>query len=140
MASKKASARASARSSARPSATRPAVRIRRVYDTPEPDDGTRVLVDRVWPRGLAKADAHLDEWTKDAAPSTELRRWYGHDPDRFPEFTRRYHAELADPDRRAAVDHLRTLAAAGPLTLLTAVKDLDHGHVQVLAEAIRGHG
>lgn len=130
MATKKASARASA--------TGPAIRIRRVYDAPGPDDGTRVLVDRVWPRGLTKADAHLDEWTKDAAPSTELRRWYGHDPDRFPEFTRRYRAELTDPDRREAVAHLRTLAGSGPLTLLTAVKDLDYGHVQVLAKAIRG--
>ncbi|MEV6131147.1 DUF488 family protein [Streptomyces violaceusniger] len=131
MASKKASARASA--------TGPAIRIRRVYDTPGPDDGTRVLVDRVWPRGLTKTDAHLDEWAKDAAPSTELRRWYGHEPDRFPEFTRRYRAELTTPERQAAVGHLHTLATSGPLTLLTAVKDLDHGHVQVLAEAIRDH-
>ncbi|MCQ8189909.1 DUF488 domain-containing protein [Streptomyces rugosispiralis] len=132
MATKKASARASA--------AEPAIRIRRVYDTPDPDDGTRVLVDRVWPRGLAKADAHLDEWTKDAAPSTELRRWYGHDPDLFPEFTRRYRAELTTPERREAVAHLRELTTSGPLTLLTAVKDLDHGHVQVLTEAIRDQG
>ncbi|OPF79985.1 hypothetical protein VT50_0214750 [Streptomyces antioxidans] len=130
MATKKASARASA--------TGPAIRIRQVYDAPDPDDGTRVLVDRIWPRGLAKADAQLDAWVKDAAPSTELRRWYGHDPDLFPEFSRRYRAELTDPERREAVAHLRELAASGPLTLLTAVKDLDYGHVQVLAEAIRG--
>lgn len=130
---------ASEKASARTSATGPAIRIRRVYETPDPDDGTRVLIDRVWPRGLAKADAHLDEWAKDAAPSTELRRWYGHEPDRFPEFTRRYRAELTTPERQAAVDHLHTLATSGTLTLLTAVKDLDHGHVQVLAEAIRDH-
>ncbi|MFS7875667.1 DUF488 domain-containing protein [Streptomyces asiaticus] len=119
------------------SANKPEIRIRRVYDAPDPDDGTRVLVDRVWPRGLAKADARLDDWAKDAAPSTELRRWYGHDPELFPEFTRRYRAELTTPERREAVAHLRELTASGPLTLLTAVKDLDHGHVQVLAEEIR---
>ncbi|MFI0774296.1 DUF488 domain-containing protein [Streptomyces sp. NPDC021212] len=118
---------------------RPGIRVRRVYDTPEPDDGTRVLVDRIWPRGLAKADAHLDEWAKAAAPSTELRRWYGHEPERFAEFARRYRAELADPERREAVDHLCELAGQGTLTLLTAVKDLSHGHAGLLADAVRGH-
>ncbi|MET7765485.1 DUF488 family protein [Streptomyces sp. NPDC005393] len=117
----------------------PGIRVRRVYEAPGPDDGTRVLVDRVWPRGLAKADARLDEWAKAAAPSTELRRWYGHEPERFAEFARRYRAELAEPERREAVDHLRELAAAGPLTLLTAVKDLSYGHAPLLADAVRGH-
>ncbi|MFF7652329.1 DUF488 domain-containing protein [Streptomyces sp. NPDC007983] len=118
---------------------RPGIRVRRVYDTPEPDDGTRVLVDRIWPRGLAKEDAQLDEWAKAAAPSTELRRWYGHEPERFAEFARRYRAELAEPERREAVDHLRELAGQGTLTLLTAVKDPTHGHVGLLADAVRGH-
>ncbi|MGR3933114.1 DUF488 domain-containing protein [Streptomyces sp. BRA346] len=118
---------------------RPGIRVRRVYDTPEPDDGTRVLVDRIWPRGLAKADAHLDEWAKAAAPSTELRRWYGHEPERYAEFARRYRAELAEPERREAVDHLRELAGQGTLTLLTSVKDLSHGHAGLLADAVRGH-
>jgi uncharacterized protein YeaO (DUF488 family) len=118
---------------------RPGIRVRRVYDAPEPDDGTRVLVDRIWPRGLAKADARLDEWARAAAPSTELRRWYGHEPERFAEFARRYRAELAEPEHREAVDHLRELAGQGTLTLLTAVKDLSHGHAGLLADAVRGH-
>ncbi|MEU0841828.1 DUF488 family protein [Streptomyces sp. NPDC005962] len=117
----------------------PGIRVRRVYEAPEPDDGTRVLVDRIWPRGLAKADARLDEWAKAAAPSTELRRWYGHEPERFAEFARRYRAELAEPERREAVDHLRALAGQGTLTLLTAVKDVSHGHAGLLADAVRGH-
>jgi len=75
------------------------VRVRRVYDTPAPDDGNRVLVDRIWPRGLAKARAGLDEWCKHVAPSTELRKWYNHDPARFEEFSSRYHAELKLPER-----------------------------------------
>jgi uncharacterized protein YeaO (DUF488 family) len=83
------------------------VRVRRVYEEPEPADGTRVLVDRIWPRGLAKAKAALDEWCKDVAPSDELRKWYSHDPDRFEEFGRRYQLELQDP-RRAK--HWRTCA------------------------------
>ncbi|MBB5935688.1 DUF488 domain-containing protein [Streptomyces zagrosensis] len=113
------------------------VRVRRVYEAPEPQDGARVLADRVWPRGLAKADAHLDEWCKDAAPSTELRRWYGHDAERYAEFTSRYQAELAEPAANAALAGLRERAAHGTLTLLTATKDLDLSHVTVLAEAVR---
>ncbi|MES4903803.1 MULTISPECIES: DUF488 family protein [unclassified Streptomyces] len=114
------------------------IRIRRVYEAPEPDDGARILVDRIWPRGLAKDEARLDEWAKAAAPSTELRRWYGHAPERFKEFAERYRAELAEPERREAVDHLRDLAAAGPLTLLTATKDPDRSHLPLLAEAVGG--
>src|SRR6516165_4655813 len=81
------------------------VRVRRVYDEPEADDGTRVLVDRIWPRGMTKARAALGEWCKDVAPSTELRKWYGHDPDRFEEFTRRYRLELTDPGRAGDAAH-----------------------------------
>ncbi|MGH9104089.1 MAG: DUF488 domain-containing protein, partial [Acidimicrobiales bacterium] len=99
------------------------VGVRRVYDEPAGGDGARVLVDRVWPRGLSKERAHLDEWCKQVAPSSGLRKWYGHDPGRFEEFARRYRAELEDPERSAALDHLRELARAGALTLLTATKD-----------------
>ncbi|WP_269854970.1 DUF488 domain-containing protein [Streptomyces sp. RPT161] len=117
------------------------VRVRRVYDEPRVEDGTRVLVDRVWPRGLAKERAGLDEWAKDAAPSTELRKWYGHEPERYSEFRRRYQDELADPEHRAAVRHLRDLAAKGPLTLLTATKSVERSQAPVLAELIkRGAG
>lgn len=113
------------------------IRIRRAYDPPDPADGARVLVDRLWPRGLAKEDAHLTEWCKDAAPSTELRRWYGHRTERFEEFAERYRDELAQqPQQQEALAHLRDLAADGPLTLLTATKDLPHGHVTVLLEAL----
>ncbi|MFE6780103.1 DUF488 domain-containing protein [Streptomyces sp. NPDC057702] len=114
------------------------VRVRRVYEEPESGDGARVLVDRIWPRGLAKAAAHLDDWCKDAAPSTELRRWYGHDPARLDEFSRRYRAELAEPAARAALGQLRERATDGPLTLLTATRDLSLSHASVLAEELRG--
>ena len=113
------------------------VRMRRVYDDPSPADGTRVLVDRVWPRGLAKAGARIDEWAKVVAPSTELRRWYGHDPGKFDQFRHRYEAELGEPERQAAVQHLRELARSGPLTLLTATRDIDHSQAAVLIQHLR---
>lgn len=112
------------------------VSVRRVYEKPSPDDGVRVLVDRVWPRGLRKDDAHLDEWRKDVAPSSELRAWYGHDPQRYDEFRRRYLAELQDPGRADALRHLRDLAQRGPLTLLTATRDAGISQAAVLAEIL----
>jgi uncharacterized protein YeaO (DUF488 family) len=118
----------------------PEVDVRRVYDDPSPEDGRRVLVDRIWPRGLAKARAGIDEWAKEVAPSTELRRWYGHDPGRFEEFRRRYQAELAEPQRQAALRHLRELARSGPLTLVTATRDVDHSQAAVLVEHLRTAG
>lgn len=111
----------------------PEVRVRRVYEDPEPADGARVLVDRLWPRGLRKDAAELDEWLRDVAPSAELRTWYGHDPAKFAEFRERYLDELAGPAPRAALGRLRTLAAEGPLTLLTATKDAGHSQAAVLA-------
>lgn len=120
--------------------SKPEVRLRRVYDDPSPEDGTRVLVDRIWPRGLAKARAGIDEWAKEVAPSTELRRWYGHDPGRFEEFRRRYRVELAESQRQAAVRHLRELARSGPLTLVTATRDVDHSQAAVLVEHLRNAG
>jgi uncharacterized protein YeaO (DUF488 family) len=109
------------------------VRVRRAYEEPEADDGTRVLVDRLWPRGLSKARAALDEWCKNVAPSPELRTWYSHDPDRFAEFSHRYQQELHDPERAEALEHLRGLAADGPLTLLTATKKPEISEAAVLA-------
>jgi uncharacterized protein YeaO (DUF488 family) len=111
--------------------------LRRVYDDPSPVDGLRVLVDRVWPRGMTKNAAHLDEWIKDAAPSTPLRRWYGHRPERFIEFRRRYLAELADPRPAAAMNRLRELTRTRRVTLLTATRDVDHSQAAVLAEQLR---
>ncbi len=116
------------------------VRVRRVYDPPEPDDGQRVLVDRLWPRGLSKERADLDDWCKEIAPSTELRKWYGHDPERFAEFARRYRAELADPEHEAAFAHLRELADQGRVTLLTATKRSDISEAAVLADLLSKHG
>jgi uncharacterized protein YeaO (DUF488 family) len=112
--------------------------MRRIYDEPTRQDGTRVLVDRIWPRGMTKDRARLDEWCKQVAPSTELRTWYAHDPQRFAEFSRRYRAELAAPERASAVDHLRSLADAGALTLLTATKHADISEAAVLADLLRG--
>jgi Uncharacterized conserved protein len=113
------------------------VQVRRVYD-PVESDGTRVLVDRVWPRGLSKDKARLDEWCKDVAPSTELRKWYGHDPDRFEEFGRRYRSELKDAEHADALEHLRALAGEKTLTLLTATKQPEISQAEVLAEVLRG--
>ena len=109
------------------------VRVRRVYDEPGADDGTRVLVDRLWPRGLSKTLARLDEWYPAVAPSEQLRTWYHHEPQRFDEFTRRYLRELTQPARAAGLAHLRDLADNGPLTLLTATKAADISEAAVLA-------
>src|SRR5260370_20541592 len=94
------------------------IRIRRVYDQPSPGDGVRVLVDRIWPRGLRKADAKLDEWAQDLAPSTDLRTWYGHDPAKFSQFRRRYVAELDATGPRSRLAELAALAARQPVTPL----------------------
>jgi uncharacterized protein YeaO (DUF488 family) len=113
------------------------VTARRVYDEPERADGKRVLVDRLWPRGLSKAKARLDEWLKAVAPSDELRRWYGHDPAKFAEFRRRYQAELTEPERAEAFRHLAEEARSGPVTLLTATRDLERSEAQVLVGLMR---
>jgi uncharacterized protein YeaO (DUF488 family) len=112
------------------------VKTRRIYDPPLPDDGTRVLVDRIWPRGVSKDRAHLDEWCKDIAPSTELRKWYSHDPTLFEEFVARYHDELTESTRAHALAHLRGLAKKGTLTLLTATKDADLSEAAVPADLV----
>ncbi|MFJ3911760.1 DUF488 domain-containing protein [Streptomyces vinaceus] len=114
------------------------IRVRRVYDPPEPGaDGVRVLVDRLWPRDLAKAAAAVDEWPKAVTPSGELRKWF-HAGGSREEFRQRYEAELAEPAAAAELDRLRGLAGAGPLTLLTAVKDPASSHAAVLAELLSG--
>lgn len=110
------------------------ISYRRVYEETSPRDGKRVLVDRVWPRGVSKEAAHLDEWLRDVAPSRELRTWYGHEPSRFDEFRRRYLAELRDAGHKEATEHLKDLASHDSLTLLTATRDVDHSQAAVLAE------
>ena len=106
-----------------------------MYDETEPGDGTRVLVDRVWPRGVSKGS--FDEWLKDVAPSTDLRKWYGHDPEKFAEFRKRYLADLKDPERAAALDQLRALQKKGPVTVLTASKAVDISEAAVLVDLLR---
>ncbi|MEV4416899.1 DUF488 family protein [Catellatospora sp. NPDC049609] len=119
-------------------AASPNLRMRRVYDEPSPDDGRRVLVDRLWPRGLAKEQAKVDDWPKDLTPSSELRRWYHEAPDeRHAEFVTRYEAELAAPAAQQALHGLRAAVRQGPVTLLTAVKEIPHSHVEVLARHLR---
>lgn len=110
------------------------VRVRRVYDAPATDDGYRILVDRLWPRGVAKDAATWNEWRRDVAPSTELRRWFGHDPARFAEFADRYRAELAASD---GLDDLRARCRSLPVvTLLYAAKDPEHNNAVVLRDLL----
>jgi uncharacterized protein YeaO (DUF488 family) len=115
----------------------PDVRLKRAYDPAEPRDGYRVLVDRLWPRGVSKERAHLDEWARELAPSAELRTWFGHDPDRFAAFERRYRAELAAHDEK--LDELRRRAREGTLTLVYGARDEEHNDAVVLAELVREH-
>ncbi|MER7137903.1 DUF488 family protein [Streptomyces sp. NPDC053741] len=113
------------------------IRVRRVYDPPEGDDGTRVLVDRLWPRGISKEHAAVDMWAKDVTPSKELRTWYHEDRTggRYDDFVDRYRTELGDPAHTEAVEALLALLRrGGPVTLVTSVKDVPASHVPVLVE------
>lgn len=113
------------------------VRVARVYEEREDDDGVRVLVDRLWPRGVRKDAGAFDEWLRDIAPSDELRRWYDHDPDKREQFVTRYQTELDAEPAHEALDRLRELADEGPLTLVTATKAVELSHAEVLAEVLR---
>jgi uncharacterized protein YeaO (DUF488 family) len=110
------------------------IRVKRIYDPPDRQDGLRVLVDRIWPRGVRKGEARVDLWLKDVAPSTELRRWFGHDPERWVEFRRRYRTELKErPDVLAL---LRDKARRGRVTLLFAAGDPERNNAVALAERL----
>jgi uncharacterized protein YeaO (DUF488 family) len=111
------------------------VRTKRIYDDPEPGDGYRVLVDHVWPRGISRERAALDEWARELAPSDALRRWFGHVPERFAEFRERYRGELAA--HGTELDELRSRARSGPLTVVYAARDRDHNNGVVVAELLR---
>ncbi len=113
------------------------IRTKRIYDPPDEDDGARVLVDRLWPRGVTKDSAALTLWLKEVAPSPALRKWFGHDPARWVEFGRRYRVELARNDE--AVAQLVDLSKRGPLTLLYAAHDTEHNQALVLAAYLREH-
>jgi len=112
------------------------VRIKRAYEPADDGDGYRVLVDRLWARGVSKEKAHLDAWMKEIAPSTELRRWFGHDPARWDEFQRRYRAELAEPERRQLVEALAERATHGPVTLIYGARDTAHNEAVVLCAVV----
>lgn len=116
------------------------IKVKRAYDPPAPGDGLRVLVDRLWPRGLSKERAAVDEWLREVAPSTDLRRWFAHDPARWAEFKRRYSAELEAPAPLATVARLRSLAAEGDITLLYAATDELHNNAVALREYLASSG
>lgn len=115
----------------------PTILIKRAYEPPAPGDGVRILVDRLWPRGLRKEDARFDQWRKDLSPSTELRQFYAHRPERFVEFTKRYRTELRRKEAAAAIAEIVELAHRRPITLLTASRDLEHSEAAVLARHLR---
>jgi uncharacterized protein YeaO (DUF488 family) len=111
------------------------IRLKRAYEPASPSDGYRVLIDRLWPRGLSKQRAKLDEWDKALPPSTELRVWFGHEPSRFPEFRRRYISELRT--KRERLSELRRRARQGTLTLVYSAHDTEHNDAVVLADVLR---
>jgi uncharacterized protein YeaO (DUF488 family) len=111
------------------------IHLKRAYDPVAATDGYRVLIDRIWPRGVKREEAHLDEWARELAPSTELRTWFGHDPARFEEFQRRYTEELASQEGK--LRELRRRAREGTLTLVYAARDTEHNDAVVLAEILR---
>ncbi len=116
------------------------VALKRVYEPPTPTDGTRVLVERLWPRGLSKAQAQVDIWLKDLAPSSELRIWYGHDLAKYAEFRRRYEAELAVDPARGALEQLRALAQREQVTLVVAAQDMEHSTAPILRDLLTRSG
>jgi uncharacterized protein YeaO (DUF488 family) len=113
------------------------LRIKRVYEKRNPGDGKRILVDRLWPRGLTREEAAIDEWMKDLAPSDELRRWFGHEPEKWPEFQRRYTQELLSPDKVKLVDKVVRMAMDGNVTIVYAARDTEHNNAKVLEEILQ---
>ena len=112
------------------------VRLQRAYDEPTPNDRHRVLVDRVWPRGRTKEHLQLNEWARDLGPSTQLRKWFGHDPARWTEFQVRYRAELTDPGRSRTLDELAERARQGRVTLVFGAHDAEHNQARVIADEL----
>jgi uncharacterized protein YeaO (DUF488 family) len=110
------------------------VRLKRAYEPPAADDGTRILIDRLWPRGVKKTDAAIDEWMKEIAPSSALRKWFGHEPGRWQEFRRRYQSEIRQHPEQ--FEQLRTLARHGPITLVFAARDEAHNDAVVLKDLL----
>jgi uncharacterized protein YeaO (DUF488 family) len=113
------------------------IRLKRAYEAPAPDDGTRILIDRLWPRGVKKADAAIDEWMKEIAPSSNLRKWFGHDPSRWQEFRRRYQTEIRQ--HAPEFDRLRGLARHGRITLVFAAHDQARNNAVALKDLLLDH-
>lgn len=113
------------------------VAIKRAYEPPAAGDGRRVLVDRLWPRGVSKARLQLDAWVRDVAPSTALRKWFRHDPDRWDEFVRRYREELRTPEQEALLSTLSEHATHGTVTLIYGARDTEHNEATVLQDVVQ---
>lgn len=112
------------------------VRLKRAYDPADGNDGRRILVDRLWPRGVSKAEADIDEWVRELAPSTALRKWFGHDPARWPQFRHRYAREIRG--HAELLGHVRDLARRGPITLVYSARDEAHNDAIVLRDVVLG--
>ncbi len=117
-----------------------AITTKRVYDPPGRTDGIRILVDRIWPRGMKKEAARLDEWPREIAPSTRLRNWFGHKPERWAEFQKRYWKELGEPSKAELVEHLRSLARRKKVTLLYGARDTEHNQAAALSRYLKKSG
>ncbi|PKR77152.1 DUF488 domain-containing protein [Halalkalibacillus sediminis] len=113
------------------------IQLKRIYEKANKNDGQRVLVDGVWPRGVSKEDAHLDKWLKEIAPSKDLRQWFGHDPDKFNDFKKKYKEELKEDQRKEAFNELKGMANKKKLTILFATKEEDYNHAQVLKNLLK---
>ena len=123
-------------SAGRPKRRGSSIAIKRAYDRPSPQDGVRILIDRLWPRGLSKTKLKIDAWPRELTPSTDLRKWYGHEPRRFSEFRRRYRAELAEHAKGLAA--LRATVKGRAATLITATREVDLSHAVVMREMLQG--
>ena len=119
----------------RPKRRASSIAIKRAYDKPSAKDGVRILIDRLWPRGLSKAKLKIDAWPRELTPSTDLRKWYGHEPARFAEFRRRYRAEL--PEHAKELDAVRTMVKGRSATLITATREVDLSHAAVMRGILR---
>lgn len=116
------------------------IRVKRIYEPADPEDGFRVLVDRLWPRGISRNAAGVDLWLKDLSPSDELRQWFGHASSRWNEFRKRYEKELQDPKRQEYIERIRRQERAGNVTLLFAARDADHNNAVALLEYLKAKG
>lgn len=114
------------------------LKIKRVYEKKEASDGRRILIDRLWPRGVSKSEAEVDEWLKEVSPSSELRKWFGHDPDKWPEFRRRYLKELSSSEKKSLLQDLAQEASRSNVTLVYGAKDTENSHAKVLEELLSG--